>query len=259
VQQLLDRGARGPGQRGCPGPIAALLSLAFFFASGATPAHAVTFTAQIERLQAVYAALLDYRPGAPPVPSPGGEIGLELLPVPAIDNRVGNKDEPVHPPPAIARLRMDWSSAAGLRIGALWLPPVNAMGYRANVTGVEGGWGLSFGALSAALRVFRLAGRVDGPISDPNTQDTFTVANRGADLRLGWRLATWVLYGGAGAGRSETRLAIASDGSEAAFDRPYRFAFLGLRRDAGAWRFTVEQHATESALRHVVLTVSHGF
>ncbi|MBI4084139.1 MAG: hypothetical protein HY423_16160 [Candidatus Lambdaproteobacteria bacterium] len=254
MQQLLT-----PPPRAAPWRVAAGLLAVLALALGAAPAQAVTFTEQIERLQAVYAALLDYRAGAPPRPSPGGEIGLELLPVPPIDNRVGSKDEPVHPPPAIARLRLGWSAAAGLRIGAVWLPPVKVMGYRANVAGVEGGWGLSHGAAAGALRVFYLAGSVAGPISDPDTTDTFTLANRGADLRLGWARAAWVLYGGAGAGRSETRLAIASDGSESAFGRAYRYAFLGLSRTAGAWRFTLEQHATESILRHVVLTVSHGF
>ncbi len=246
--------------RRCASGRATLLG-ALLLVCTARAAQAVTFVEQIERLQAVYAALLDYRSGAPPGGSPAGAfaLGLEVVPVPPIDTRVGIKSEPVHPPSAFARLRADWSLAAGWSLGAVWLPPVPIQGYQASLRGAQLEYGLTQGAFRASARAFYLEGSVSGPISDPASSDTFQLANQGGDVRAGWGGPAWVLYAGAGAGSTHTRLEVASDGSVSAFTRPYAYGFGGISRTLGSWRFTLEQHQTETYLSHLVFTVLHAF
>ena len=76
--------------------------------------RAVTFQEQAERLQLIYAFLLDLRPGqAPRLPAASLlDLSLEILPFPDIDNRVGAKDEQIDPPAAIPRLRVRYLSAS---------------------------------------------------------------------------------------------------------------------------------------------------
>jgi hypothetical protein len=224
-------------------------------------ARAVTFTDQIERLEDVYAALLDYRPGAPPATHALGDIGVgaELLPVPPIDNRIGAKHEPVSPPAAIPRLRADVGIGAGLSVGAVYIPAVAVDGYTADIVGVSLDYGFARGPFRAAARAFELQGNVTGPITAPSSKDTYTVAEQGADLRAGWAFGPWVAYGGIGSGASRTRLDVASDGSSARFSRGYNYGFAGVSWDAGPWRLTAEQDQTEAYLSHLVLTVRYGF
>jgi hypothetical protein len=229
-----------------------------------SPAHAVTFVDQIDRLQAVYGALLDYRPGAPPGPRPPGtvELALEVDPVPSIDSRVGAKTEPVHPPPAIARPRVDWSPSGaleGLRLGAFWIPPLTVETFTANVGGAEAEFGWARAALLFSLRAFTLLGEVTGPITDPHARDRFALDGTGADARAGWREGAWTLYGGLGAGRSHTRLTVVSDGSVTEHTRGYGYAFAGLAWAQGPWHWVVEQHQTEDYLSHLVLTATYAF
>jgi hypothetical protein len=224
-------------------------------------ARAVTFVDQIERLQAVYAALLDYRSGAPPGSSPAGTLalGLEVVPIPPLDTRVGSKSEPVHPPAAVARLRADWTLGAGISAGGVWLPPLLLQGYQADLRGAQLGYGLTLGEFRASARAYYLDGTVSGPISDRVANDTFRVTNQGGDARFGWGGRTWALYVGAGAGRSHSRLEVGSDGSVSDLARPYAYGFGGIGRTLGAWQFTLEQHQTEAYLSHLVLTALYAF
>jgi len=201
------------------------------------------------------------RSGAPPgARRPGAwSIGLDLEPVPSIDYQVGTKQEPVNPPPLVARARASWSVGGGFSLGALVLPATRVGSYLADTMGAEIDYGVSLGAFRASLRGFTVQGTVQGPLSETTTSDTFKFRNQGADARAGWALNRWIFYAGAGSGFSRTSLDVASDGSQSAFASPYGFAFLGLSRDAGSWRFTIEQHQTESYLSHVVITVSHVY
>jgi hypothetical protein len=225
------------------------------------PAKAVTFTEQIERLQLVYAALLDYRPGGPPRVFGRGQLalGLELVPIPPIDNRVGNKDEPVNPPPAYGRGRAIVGIGAGFAIGVAYLPPVPVANYRAQLAGLSIEYDWERGAFLAGARAFYQSASVRGPITDPSTSDQFTAANAGLDVRAGWAFPPWIVYGGAGAGETRSRLEVTSDGSVSNAAADYRYAFAGASRDFGAWRVALEQQQTEIYLQNVVLTVMYAF
>lgn len=228
---------------------------------GPGTASAVTYLEQIDRLEAVYAALLDYRPGAVPGPRPAGriEVGAELDPIPHIDNKVGAKSEPVSSPPAVARARADWSPIRGVRLGGFAIPPVTVQGTTANLYGVEAEVGWAFGSFPGSLRVFALQGTVTGPITEPAASDTFALDGTGADVRLGWTLDAWTLYGGLGHGNNHTRLRVDSDGAVIDRRRAYGYGFLGAGWTQGPWTFVAEQHQTESYLDHIVLTVTYGF
>ena len=72
----------------------------------ARTAGAVTFIEQANRLQLIYGGLLDFRPGQSPMPVETSEwsLGLELIPNPEVDTRIGAKDEPIDPPPLVPRI-----------------------------------------------------------------------------------------------------------------------------------------------------------
>jgi len=147
--------------------------LAALLLFGAQTAHAVIYLDQIDRLAAINAALLDYRPVAVPGPRPQGtiELGVEVNPVPHIDNTIGAKHEPVKAPPLGAKLRADWSpkwnKVNGLRLGMYWIPPVTVMNITAHLAGVEAeygwkwrGWNRDF---VGSFRLFDTQGTVTGP------------------------------------------------------------------------------------------------
>ena len=73
----------------------------------ATPVKAVTAQEQSKRLQLIYAHLLDFRSQRPPmaVVGQGQEWEVELLHRPEVNNRIGNKQEPVEGPPIMPRFR----------------------------------------------------------------------------------------------------------------------------------------------------------
>ena len=75
--------------------ILGLLGVCGFFS--ATSISAVTAQEQSERLQLVYAHLLDFRSQRPPmaVVGEGQEWEVELLHRPEVNNRIGNKQEPI--------------------------------------------------------------------------------------------------------------------------------------------------------------------
>lgn len=236
-----------------------LAALGVLLAAG--PAHAVTFTDQIERLQLVYAALLDYRPGGPPRVFGSGEfaLGLELVPIPPIDNRIGNKDEPVHPPPAYGRARAIAGIGAGFAIGAAYLPPIPVSGYRAQLAGLELEYDWQRGDLLAGARAYYQSSNIQGPITDANTSDRFSTVNAGLDARAGWAFAPWIVYGGFGAGETRSRLEVTSDGSVSTVTAGYHYAFAGVSRDVSRWRVALEQQQTETYLQHLVLTGLYAF
>lgn len=100
---------------------------------------AVTAPQQIHRLLQVYSALLDYRAGQPPLVGAWGklELGLEVIPMPTIDSRVGAKTEPPNPMPLIPRPRALFGLGAGFTVGGLFVPPVTVMGNSALLTGFD--------------------------------------------------------------------------------------------------------------------------
>jgi hypothetical protein len=224
-------------------------------------ALAVTAPQQIHRLLQVYAALLDYRPGRAPLVGEWGqfEVGIEALPMPSVDTRVGAKTEPVHPPPLVPRPRAQVGLGAGFTLGGLYVPPVPVSGYSAQLAGVELQYGLRWGDFTGGVRAFTIQGELDGPFTDPSASDVYTLENSGADLRLGYVLGEWTAYAGGGSGQSKTSLKILSDGSINRFDFSYGYLFGGVAWQRDHWRIMFEQEKTEDYLNHVVLTAMFAF
>jgi hypothetical protein len=224
-------------------------------------ARAVTYLEQAERLQFVYAFLLDYRPaGAPRLPSRSVlEAQAEVIPAPDVDHRVGAKDEPIDPPPAIPRARLKYLSASGLMAGVTVSPPVAVLGYSAPWLGGELGWRTALGPLHGELRGYLISAQVTGPITGSGASDTFDMVNQGADLRLGLALGPLMPYGGAGSGHSESTLAVESDGAELDAETDYQYWMLGVTYDWAPLFLTFEQHRTEIFLSHFILAVGGQF
>lgn len=256
------RGARLSGTRPCGARLSgALLALALLAWAPGPGTGAVTFQQQAQRLQQVYAYLLDYRPGLAPLPMPGvgWEISLDLTPLPAIDNTVGGKDEPVAPPPAIPRPRARYFGASGgLGAGFTLTPPVAVQGYTAALVGGEVFYHFAIGRVGVGLRAFMMTGAVDGPITDPVATDRFSLTNSGADLRLGWNAGGWMPYLGYGSGNSASVLNVTSDGARLDSDAPYSYLLAGATWVGESFRFTVEQSATENFLRHFIVAISYS-
>jgi hypothetical protein len=128
-----------------------------------------------------------------------------------------------------------------------------------DLLGVEAELGMINRTFRGSLRAFATQGTVTGPITDRTTRDRFSVNGSGADVRAGWVLQAWALYGGLGQAENETRLKVQSDGSVIDKRHRYGYEFIGLGWTRGAWTTVLEQHQTEDYLTHLVLTVSHDF
>ena len=228
---------------------------------GARPTYAVTYLEQIDRLAAINAALLDYRSVAVPGPRPKGmvELGVELGPVPRIDNTIGAKSEPVNTPPAAAKLHVNWSPISGMRLGTFYIPPIMVQGIKANMTGVDIEYGWRRKDFVGSFRMFYRDGLVTGPFTAPEVEDRFKVSGAGADMRLGWVAGKWIWYGGLGNGMNKTQFKLALDGAEITGERNYRYGFVGFGLTHGALTLVAEQHRTESYLNNVLLGVSYAF
>ncbi len=235
----------------------------------AGPARAVTFVEQAQRLERLYAGLLDLRPGLPPGAAEQGlEVTGEVIPVPAIDTRVGSKREPVHPPPAIPRARVRYGAplagdpsalALGGTVGMTASPPLTVGGYQATWMGGEVELALHWRLLALAVRGYSLSAQVTGPITAQGAQDRFTLATGGADARLGIAWGPWRPYAGYGGGTLEGTLRVDADGARIREHGPYVYRFAGLAYEQERWRIGLEQQSTESYLRHVILAAAWRF
>jgi hypothetical protein len=228
---------------------------------GTRTTYAVTYLEQIDRLAEINAALLDYRPLAVPGPRPKDmlELGVEIDPVPRVDNTIGARSEPVNPPAAGARLRVNWSPISGLRLGAYLIPPITVQQITARMAGVEAEYGWQLNEFVGSFRLFGTKGSVSGPFTAPDVADQFLVSGTGADLRLGWIKGAWTWYGGLGEGINRTQFKLALDGAVIDGEHIYRYGFAGVGWNRGAWRLVAEQHRTESYLNHILFGVSYGF
>ena len=227
----------------------------------ARPAFAVTYLEQAERLQLINAFLLDYRPAAAPLLPKSSliEIQADLIPMPAIDNRVGAKNEPDNAPPAVPRVRARYIASWGLMLGATAAPDIKVQGFSAPSLGGEAGLRFALGALHGEARAFMLSALVTGPITEPGESDEFDVTNSGADLRFGWALGSIMPYVGSGQGHTASTLKVVSDGSQLDAEADYRYVFGGLTWYSGPLAFTYEQHRTEDFLDHFILAASARF
>ena len=233
--------------------------LALLWAPG--NARAVTFSEQAERLQLIYAFLLDFRPGQAPLTPPRNEleIGLDLTAVPSINNRIGAKTEPVEPPAVIPRPRLRYLSSGGLMAGATYVPGLEFSGYQADLAGGEVGFRSSLGGTLWGVRAFALSGTIRGAITSPTVEDDFEVNLTGADLLLGWEFGAWLPYLGGGRGKAETTLFVISDGVVLKTAGDYSYLLAGVTLALDGFRITIEQSRSEDFLDHVTLGISVVF
>jgi hypothetical protein len=244
-----------------PASGAALLFALGVVLLAARPALAVTYLEQAERLQLINAFLLDNRPaGAPRLPEKSlFDLQVELIPLPAIDNRVGSKNEPDNAPPASARARLRYVASWGLMLGVMGTPDVKVRGFSAPALGGEAGLRFALGRIQGELRAFTVSSVVTGPITESGASDQFDVTNRGADFRLGLAIGPVMPYLGTGKGHTASTLTVDSDGAQLVADADYRYVFGGLTYDWGPLTFTYEQHRTEDFLDHYILAASVRF
>ena len=224
-------------------------------------ARAVTFPEQAERLQLIYAFLLDFRPGQAPLRPVRNEleIGLDLTAVPDIDNRIGAKAEPVEPPSVIPRPRLRYLSSGGLMAGATYVPGLKFSGYQADLAGGEVGFRFSLGGTLWGVRAFALSGTIKGAITSSVVDDDFEVNLTGADLLLGGEFGAWLPYLGGGSGNAETTLSVKSDGVMLKTAGDYSYLLAGVTLALNGFRITIEQSRSEDFLDHATLGISVVF
>lgn len=233
----------------------------FLLVLTAGSAGAVTHLEQVERLGAVYGALLDFRSLAVPGPRAPGlmELALELEPVPEIDNRIGAKREPVDAFPLVGRGRLHWSPFAALRLGGYAIPPVEVRGSTARLWGIDAAYGWAVRDRVFSARLYHTQGTVSGAFSAPDVADEFRLQASGGDLRAGRVFGSWTLYGGVGGGRNRTRFTMDADDAMIAHRRRYLFGFAGAGWTQGPWTAVAELHRTPSYLTNTMMSLSYGF
>lgn len=237
-----------------------IVCVLFLLLALSSTAGAVTFIQQANRLQLIYAALLDFRPGQSPNPveRSAWSLAFELIPMPEVDTRIGAKDEPIDSPPFVPRLRLRWVARWGLLLGISLNPDLEVQNYSAPWTAFELGLRGTVGGLGVELRAHTIDGVVEGPITDSETKDRFEFENRGVDLRVGLPLGRWSVYGGGGKSGTVSALLVASDGARIALDDEFTYLLAGIEFRGEDWTFTLEQNRTGDYLYHVILSLSFG-
>jgi len=225
------------------------------------PAQAVTSLEQIDRLGEVYGALLDYRPAAIPGPRPQGQLeaGAELDLVPAINNHIGSKIEPVQTSPVIGRVRLDYTPVRGIKLGGYLVPPVTVMGSKALLFGLQAEYGWGENNILSSVRIHLTHGNVEGMFSAPDITDQFFLDAAGIDLRSGWLVDNWVMYAGVGQGSNKTQFRMGADGAVIDGSHAYTYAMAGVGWKNGPWTLLAEQQHTFNYLSNVLFTVTYGF
>lgn len=223
--------------------------------------YAVTSLEQIDRLAEVYGALLDYRPAAIPGPRQQGqvEISAELDLVPAINNQIGDKLEPVQTSPVIGRVRLDWNPISSIKLGAYLIPPVTLYGTTARLYGLQAEYGWGRAQIRSSVRMYMTRGIVEGPFSAADTSDQFMLNASGFDLRSGWFVQSWVLYAGMGQGNNQTQFRMGVDGAIIDGSHSYSYALAGLGWKNGPWTLVAEQQHTFNYLSNVIISVTYGY
>ncbi|MGA1598481.1 MAG: hypothetical protein ACO4AU_05470 [bacterium] len=237
---------------------ALLVSMAW----GGSPAWAVTAQEQSERLQNIYGFLLDLRSNSAPAPQDPGNwaLQLDLLPMPKIDNRVGAKNEPVDALPAVPRLRGRIHGPLGLSLSLAGSPGIPFGKQTATFLQGDADWRVRWGSLLGGLRTSSSSWKIVGPITTTTHEDTFRIQQHNMDVRLGWELDHSHLYVGSGQGSQSSSLLIGEDGVTLNLrEHAYTYRFAGLEFQGEQWDFNLEQHATESYLQHVQLSIRRRF
>ena len=239
--------------------ILSLLGVSGFLS--ATSVSAVTAQEQSERLQLIYAHLLDFRSQRPPmaVVGEGQEWEVELLHRPEVNNRIGNKQEPVEGPPILPRFRYRQFFDQSYQVGVGLQVPVEVMEYRYAFLAGEIGYQWMFTedwALAARTYVARSV--IHGPITMTDAEDVFEVQQQGVDASLGFQWEDWLLSGGLGHSSVQNKLSIEEDGvmlEEPATGYAYFYGGIGYMVQSDL-RLQFTQYSTDSILRHWAVSVT---
>lgn len=239
-----------------------ILIVSLPFASTSVQAD-VTFEEQSERLQLIYAHLMDYRVStalraAPDKPWYGG---LDLVYLPTVDNRVGTKKEEIDPPKLLARPRVRWHHENGISLGLSWIPPITLQGYTLNLVGAEMAYAYDLKQWSLFTRATYSDGNTKGPITDKDETDRFFLSRSTWELGLTRELYGTRPYAGFGRGHLSTRLEIEVDGVVMeVIDHSYPFYYFGVNYTwLERWQFNLEQSFNEDFVRFFGISVGTRF
>ncbi len=239
--------------------ILSLLGVSGFLS--ATSVSAVTAQEQSERLQLIYAHLLDFRSQRPPmaVVGEGQEWEVELLHRPEVNNRIGNKQEPVEGPPILPRFRFRQFFEQTYQVGVGLQVPVEVMGYRYSFLAGEVGYQWEFKEdWATAVRTYVARSIINGPITMTNAEDLFEVQQQGVDASLGFQWEDWLFSGGLGHSSVQNKLSIEEDGvmlEEPATGYAYFYGGIGYMVQSDL-RLQFTQYSTDSILRHWAVSVT---
>ena len=233
--------------------ILSLLGVSAFLS--ATPVAAVTAQEQSERLQLIYAHLLDFRSQRPPmaVVGKGQEWEVELLHRPEVNNRIGNKQEPVEGPPILPRFRYRQFFDQSYQVGVGLQVPVEVMEYRYAFLAGELGYQWMFTEdWALAARTYLARSVIHGPITMTDAEDVFEVQQQGIDATLGYHWEEWLLSAGVGHSSVQNKLSIEEDGvmlEEPSAGYTYYYGGIGYLVSPDL-RLNFTQHSTDQILRH---------
>lgn len=225
--------------------------------------QAVTFEEQSNRLQLIYAHLLDLHPNGPPqvVNKSRWQGTVDFIVVPTVDNRVGRKEEKVSAPPLIPRPRGHYLHTSGLKAGGAWLPPLEVMGNTTNLPALEVGYFLGKEAWAFGVRGTYSVGDVNGTITDSDHKDDFKFDRSGMDFSLGYQYDDWTPYLGRGAGHLNATLDIKVDGVTTKIkNHSYTYYLGGVAYQYNEWfSFNFEQYQAEHFLRYMAFSINYTF
>jgi hypothetical protein len=235
--------------------------LGFSVFLSATSVSAVTAQEQSERLQLIYAHLLDFRSQRPPVAviGEGQEWEVELLHRPEINNRIGNKQEPVEGPPILPRFRFRQFFEQSYLLGIGLQVPVEVMGYRYSFLAGEIGYQWEFKEeWATTVRTYVARSIINGPITMTDAEDLFETQQHGVDTSWGFQWEDWLFSGGFGHSSVQNKILIEEDGvmlDEPATGYMYFYGGIGYMVQPDL-RLQFMQYSTDTVLRHWAVSVT---
>ncbi|MCB1051905.1 MAG: hypothetical protein H6510_10085 [Acidobacteria bacterium] len=220
-----------------------------------------TFQEQAQRLMNIQSYLLDLRPATAPeiVDHFQIEAILDLYPQPDVNARIGNKEEALDPPSWVPKLRFRGFFRNGLMIGGAWAPGIDFQDYRAEFIALELGYRRVFQSWTTSVRASYSDGEIEGAITDPDFEDLFQYKNSGLDISVGHYFGRAHVYGFVGWNETDNQLDIALDGVHLEGDDGTYYGGLGVQIPWNRWRFNLEQNATDTYLRNLILSASYRF
>lgn len=219
-----------------------------------------TFQEQAERLINIQSFLFDFRPAAGPRYSPEVqyELVLDLYPQPDLDTQIGNKDEPIDPPSWVPKLRAR-RVHRGFMVGLAFAPGIEFEGYKTEFLSAEAGFRKERNNWTRGIRISYTRGTIEGPVTDPDTDDEMDLQNWGLDFSLGKEIGNFNFYGFLGWNALDSVLDVSLDGAQLSSDEGTYYGGLGCGYTWNRWHLNLEQNATDDYLRNMTLSLTRRF